>query len=405
MSRSSALAVPLWVLITCGCLIGAISFGSRAGMGLYLNDISVSFFDNQTAILSWSIAIQNLVWGAVSPVAGTLADKYGAGKSLAFGAILYAAGMALMPHSDAPMLMHITAGVMIGVGVAFGSFSIVTATFGRKVSAEKRSLAFGVGVASGSIGQLVLVPIASYLIGTYGWEIALYGMAGVTLLIVPLALAVTGKGEPEAGQADQSVREAFAEAFGHRSYILLFLGFFVCGFHVAFIQTHLPKYIQDNNLPLWLGGASLAIVGATNIVGTFGAGWLGGKYSKRATLSGIYFLRAVAIAAFILIPLSSWSVIIFSAALGVLWLSTVPLTTGLVAQFFGMRYMAGLFGFVFFGHQLGAFLGVVLGGELRDATGSYEMVWWIGAALGIFAGLIHLPIKEAPVARLAQASA
>lgn len=405
MSRSNTLIVPFWALITCGCLIGAISFGSRAGMGLYLNDISVSFFDNQTAILSWSIAIQNLIWGAVSPFAGTFADKYGAGKSLVIGAVLYAAGLALMPHSDAPMLMHITAGIMVGVGVAFASFSIVTATFGRKVKPEKRSLAFGVGVASGSVGQLVLVPVASFLIGNYGWEIALYGMAGITLLIVPLALAVTGKGEPEVGQPDQTVRQAFAEAFGHRSYILLFLGFFVCGFHVAFIQTHLPKYIQDNALPLWLGGASLAIVGATNIIGTFGAGWLGDKYSKRSTLSMIYFLRAAAIAAFIIVPLSSWSVIVFSAALGVLWLSTVPLTTGLVAQFFGMRYMAGLFGLVFFGHQLGAFLGVVLGGELRDATGSYEIVWWIGAALGVFAGLIHLPIKEAPVARLSLTSA
>ena len=202
MSKSYALSVPLWLLLTCGFLIGSISFGARAGMGLFLNDISVSFFDNKTAILSLSLAIQNLVWGAVAPFAGTFADKYGSGKSLALGAIVYAAGMALIPHSTAPILMHVTAGVVVGVGVAFASFSIVIATFGRKVSPENRSLAFGIGVASGSIGQLTLVPLATYLIAAYSWQVAFYVLAGLLLLIVPLALAVTGKGEPEAGQPD-----------------------------------------------------------------------------------------------------------------------------------------------------------------------------------------------------------
>ncbi len=405
MPKSFALAVPLWLLIACGCLIGAISFGARAGMGLYLNDISVSFFDNRTAILSLSLAIQNLVWGAVAPFAGVFADKFGAGKSLAIGAVVYAAGMALMPHSTAPMMMHVTAGAVVGIGVAFASFSIVVATFGRKVAPEQRSLAFGVGVASGSIGQLVLVPLAAFLIDAFGWQVSLYIMAGILLAIVPLALAVTGKGAPEAGEPDQSVRDALTEALGHPSYLLLFAGFFVCGFHVAFIQTHLPKHIVDANLPAALGGISLALIGAFNLVGTFGAGWLGGRFSKRGTLSAIYFLRAVAIAIFVLVPMSAWSVYLFSAAMGLLWLSTVPLTTGLVAQFFGMRYMAGLFGIVFFGHQLGAFLGAYLGGALYDATGSYESVWWMGAALGIFAGLIHLPIREAPVRRLAARAA
>lgn len=405
MAKSMALRVPLWALITCGCMIGIISFGSRAGMGLYMKDISLSFFENKTAILSLSIAIQNLIWGVVSPFAGMFADKFGSGKTLALGAITYAAGMALMPHADAPLMMHVVAGVVIGIGVAFASFTIVLAAFGRSVSPEKRTLAFGLGTASGSVGQLVLVPVAAVLIADYGWQIALYIMAGITLLIVPLALAVTGKGTPAPGLEDQSIRQAFREAFAHRSYMLLFFGFFVCGFHVAFIQVHLPKHIQDANLPLWLGAAALGLVGGFNIIGSFAAGWLGGIYSKRLTLSAIYFLRAAAIAAFILVPMSTWSVYLFSAALGLLWLSTVPLTSGLVAQFFGMRYMATLFGFVFFGHQLGAFLGVYLGGEIYDATGSYDTVWWIGVALGIFAGLIHLPIKEAPVARLAQAPA
>ncbi len=405
MSKSFALSVPLWVLLTCGFLIGSISFGARAGMGLFLNEISVSFFDNKTAILSLSLAIQNLVWGAVAPFAGTFADKYGSGKSLVIGAIVYAAGMAMIPHSTAPILMHVTAGVVVGVGVAFASFSIVIATFGRKVSPEKRSLAFGIGVASGSIGQLTLVPLATYLIAAYSWQVSLYVMAGSLLLIVPLALAVTGKGEPEAGQPDQSVRDAFAEALAHRSYLLLTFGFFVCGFHIAFIQIHLPKHIVDANLPASLGGISLALIGGFNLIGVVGAGWLGDKFSKRSTLSGIYFLRAAAIAAFVLAPMSVWSVYVFSAALGILWLSTVPLTTGLVAQFFGMRYMAGLFGIVFFGHQVGAFLGAWLGGTLYDASGSYEVVWWMAVALGVFAGLIHMPIREAPVRRLAQAAA
>ena len=405
MPKFAPLTVPLWLLITCGCLIGAISFGSRAGMGLYMNDISVSFFGNQTAILSLSLAIQHLVWGAVAPFAGTFADKYGAGKSLAIGTIVYAAGLALIPHSTAPIAMHVTAGVLIGVGVAFASFTIVVATFGRKVTPERRSLAFGVGIASGSVGQLVLVPLAAYLIDAYGWQTSLYILACLLLAIVPLSLAVTGKGAPEAGQPDQTAREAFAEALGYRSYLLLCAGFFVCGFHVSFIQSHLPKHLQDADLPLWVGGVSLGLIAAFNLIGTFGAGWLGGKFSKRGTLSAIYFLRAAVIAVFILTPLSVWSVYIFSAFLGLLWLSTVPLTTGLVAQFFGMQYMSGLFGVVFFGHQIGGFLGVYLGGILYDASGSYEVVWWMGVALGVLAGLIHLPIKEAPVPRLAVATA
>ena len=404
MPKFAALTVPLWLLISCGFLIGALSFGTRAGIGLYLNDISVSFFDNRTEILSLSIAIQNLVWGAVAPFAGTFADKYGAGKSLAIGAVIYAAGFALMPHAEAPIMMHVAAGATIGIGVAFASFSIVTATFGRKVAPEKRSFAFGVGIASGSIGQLVLVPLTSYLIGTYGWQISLYVMAGLVLAIVPLALAVTGKGEPEIGTADQTARDAFAEAFGHGSFLLLCAGFFVCGFHVAFIQTHLPKYIVDAGLPASLGGISLALIGAFNLVGIFGAGWLGGKYSKRTALSWLYVMRAVAIAAFVLAPLSVWSVYLFSAALGLFWLSTVPLTTGLVAHFFGMRYMSGLFGAVFFGHQVGAFLGAWLGGVLYDATGNYNAIWWMAVGLGVFAALIHMPIREAPVRRLAGAA-
>ena len=392
---------PVWLLILCGCLIGIISFGARAGFGLFLEPIS-SEYGWGREIFALSIALQNLIWGAASPVAGAFADKYGSGRVLAGGAVLYAGGVALMAISSTPILMHLTAGVMVGLGVAAASFAIVLAAFGRSVTPEKRSMALGLATASGSLGQFILLPIGQAFLAAYGWHIALLLIAAIVMLIVPLSAAVTGKGTAEPGDT-QTIRQALGEAFAYRSYVLLVAGFFVCGFHVGFIQVHLPAYITDQQLPGFVGAAALSIVGLFNIGGSFLAGYLGGIYSKRITLSSIYFLRAAAIALFILIPISTWTVYAFAAAMGLLWLSTVPLTSGLVAQFFGLRYMATLFGFVFFSHQVGAFLGVWLGGKLYDVTQSYQIVWWIGVALGVFAGLIHLPIKEASVARLAAA--
>jgi MFS family permease len=390
---------PVWLLILCGCLISIISFGARAGFGLFLGPIS-SQYGWGREVFALSIAIQNLVWGAASPLAGVIADRYGSGRVLTGGAVLYAAGLALMAYSSAPLTMHLSAGVLVGLGVAAASFAIVLAAFGRAVTPERRSLALGIGTASGSIGQFTLLPLGQSFIASYGWHTALLLIAAIVLLIVPLSAAVTGKGHAGAGTA-QTIREAFAEAFSHRSYVLLVFGFFVCGFHVGFIQVHLPAYITDQQLPAYVGANALALIGLFNIGGSFLTGYLGGRYSKRITLSGIYFLRAAAIAAFVLAPISEWSVYLFAASMGVLWLSTVPLTSGLVLQFFGLRYLASLFGFVFFGHQVGAFLGVWLGGRLYDLTQSYRIVWWIAVALGVFAGLIHLPIRERPVARLA----
>jgi MFS family permease len=391
---------PVWLLILCGCLIGVISFGARAGFGLFLEPISQEYGWGRE-VFALSIAIQNLLWGMASPLAGAIADKYGSGRVLAGGAALYAGGMALMAFSNQPILMHLTAGVMIGFGIAAASFAIVLAAFGRAVAPAKRSLALGIGTASGSIGQFTLVPLGQAFLTAYGWHTALLLMAAVVLLIVPLAAAVTGKGGGADAGDDQTIRQAVVEAARYRSYILLVFGFFVCGFHVGFIQVHLPAYITDQNLPAYVGANALALVGLFNIAGSFLSGYLGGRYSKRITLSGIYILRAVAIALFVLFPISEWSVYMFAAAIGVLWLSTVPLTSGLVAQFFGLRYMATLFGFVFFSHQIGAFLGVWLGGKLYDVTHSYQVVWWIAVALGLFAALVHLPINERPVARLA----
>ncbi len=397
---SPAWRLPIAIVLISGCMIAAISFGARAGFGLYLGDISKDFFDNKTAVLSLSLAIQNLVWGAASPVTGLIADKWGSGRVLLIGAVIYAAGMVAVPFSDTPLMMHLTAGVLVGLGTAFASFGIVLSTFSRRVTPARRNLALGVATAFGSVGQLTLIPMANQVMIAYDWQVAVWTMAGMVLLIVPLSLAVTGRGEPEPGVQHQSAKAAFGEAFKHPSFLLLTFGFFVCGFHVAFIQVHLPKYLEGHAMPAWLGGVALALVGGFNIIGTVLIAWISNHISKRVTLSLIYLSRTIAIVAFVLIPVSINSVMVFAAVMGLFWLSTVPPTSGLIAQFFGLRYMASLFGVVFLGHQVGSFIGVYMAGVLFDATGSYNIVWWLAAALSLLATLVHIPIKEAPVARL-----
>ena len=393
------------VIILCGCLISFFSFGGRAGFGLFLGDISDQFFGGKAVVFATSLAIQNLLWGAASPLAGALADKYGSGKILGSGAVLYTAGMLLVPYSSDPWMMYLTSVVMVGLGVSFASFSIVLAAFSRTVTPERRSLAMGVGTAAGSIGQAVLLPTASVVMIDYDWETAVFVMAIGVAMIVPLSFAVRGKGQPDASNPDQTVMQAIREAFKYPSFNLLTIGFFVCGFHVMFIQVHLPKYLATGDLPAWVAGATLSLVAFINVVGAILAGYLGAKYSKRTTLALLYLARSICILVFILLPLSTTSALIFGGVMGLFWLSTVPLTSGLVAQFFGVRYMATLFGIVFFSHQVGAFLGIYLGGAILDATGSYDIVWWIAIGLGLLAALIHLPIKEAPVERPAPATA
>jgi MFS family permease len=393
--------VPLAVLLVCGCLIGVVSFGVRAGFGLFTVPISRDLQWGRE-VFALSIAIQNLAWGLFQPLAGLIADKYGSARVLAVGGVLYAAGVALMAYATEPWQMHLTAGLLVGLGTAFGSFMIVMATLARRVAPRWRSLVMGIATASGSVGQLALVTIGQGFISDYGWPTALLLLALIALLIVPLSGAVVGKGAPAPGTADQSVGAAFTEAFGYRSFNLLVAGFFVCGFHVAFIMVHLPPYVVDQGLRSSLGAEALAMVGLFNIVGSLGAGYVGGRFSKKYALSLIYFLRSLVIAAFILLPISPLTVYLFGASIGLLWLSTVPLTSGLVGQFFGLRYMAMLFGVVFLSHQVGSFFGVWLGGKAFDLTKSYDVVWWAGIALGIAAALVHLPIREAPVERAAQ---
>jgi len=396
------------VIIACGCLMAILTFGPRSTFGFFLQPLSAELGVGRD-VFAFAVAIQNLLWGAAQPFAGAVADRYGTIRSLWVGALLYAGGLMLMAYSTTPGMLTLSAGVLIGFGLAGASFTIVLAAFGKLLPEEWRSFAFGAGTAAGSFGQFLFSPLAVALLGSVGWHSTLIIFAVMVLICLPLALAVaTPAQETSALQSavrPQSFRDALGEAFGHQSYILLVLGFFTCGFHVAFITVHLPPYLLDKGLdPKW-GGWVIALIGLFNIIGSITAGILGAKLPKRYLLSTIYFLRAVAIAGFMLVPVTPASAIVFGAAMGVLWLSTVPLTSGLVALMFGVRYMATLFGFVFFSHQVGSFIGVWLGGVLYERTGSYDVVWWLGVALGIFAALVHLPIRERPVERLAAAPA
>ncbi len=392
------------VIIVCGCLMAILTFGPRSTFGFFLQPMTQEFGWGRD-VFALAVAIQNLLWGAAQPFAGAVADRFGTIRSLCVGAVLYAAGLVLMSYSTTPGMLQLSAGVLIGFGLAGASFTIVLAAFGKLLPDSWRSFAFGAGTAAGSFGQFLFSPLAVVLLGAVGWHVTLVIFAVLVLFCIPLAFAVATPPQETSALAaalrPQSFREALGEAFGHRSYLLLTLGFFTCGFHVAFITTHLPPYLVDKGLDAKWGGWVIAFIGLFNIIGSITAGILGTRLPKRYLLSTIYFLRAVAIAVFMLVPVTPVSALGFGAAMGILWLSTVPLTSALVALMFGVRYMATLFGFVFFSHQLGAGIGVWLGGLLYERTGSYDVVWWLGAALGIFAALVNLPIRERPVERLA----
>ncbi|MTH95559.1 MFS transporter [Roseibium sp. RKSG952] len=394
--------IPL--IIVCGSIVALISFGPRSAMGLLFQPMTDAR-EWSRELFALSIAIQNLMWGLGQPIAGMAADKLGMWKSATFGAILYGSGLYLMTTAETAAELYLAAGVMVGLGVAFSSFTLVLASFGRIADAKQRSFAFGIGTASGSLGQFLFAPLGVTLIEDYGWQATLILFAGLMLTLPLLAIPLRGKSAPYGStghKTDLKLGAAIAEAFGTRGYLLLTAGFFVCGFHVAFITVHLPPYIADVGLDPYWGGMAIALIGLFNIVGSLLSGYIGGHYSKPIFLSLIYFARAIAILVFVLLPPSPASILTFSAVMGLLWLSTVPPTTGLVAVMFGPRYMATLFGFVFLSHQIGAFLGVWLGGRLHDRFGSYDTTWWVAIALGVLAAIINWPISEKPVARLAQ---
>jgi MFS family permease len=342
------------------------------------------------------------MWGAGGPVTGWLADRFGAGKVVFGGGILYAAGVGLMAHSTTPFMFTLSAGVLVGLGLAATTFSVIYGAVGRAVAPEKRAMALAVVGAAGSFGQFLLVPMGQHLIGGMGWFAALTGLTFAAAFMIPLSLGTAERtAHPGSAQAvAQSAGEALREAFGERAFWLLTAGYFVCGFQVVFIGAHLPAYVLDKGLTANTGMLALALIGLFNIFGTYGFGLAGGRWSKKKLLAAIYLARSAVIVLFLLAPLSHLSVAIFAAAMGLLWLGTVPLTNGLVAQIFGVKYLAMLSGFVFFSHQLGSFLGVWLGGLIFDRTGAYDLVWMISIALGVLAALVNLPVDERPLARL-----
>jgi len=399
---------PWWrnpfLIIAAACLITIFVFGVRASFGVFLEPMT-SERGWGREIFALAMAIQNLMWGAGQPFAGAVADRYGTARVLVAGLAVYITGVVLMAGATSPAMLHLSGGFLIGTGMSACSFSVVLAALGRLVPEDKRSWAFGIGTAAGSLGQFLVVPMGQAFLSAYGLSTALLLLAACMAIAATSAPLLASRGGSAETGHQQSIREALGEAFGHRSFVYLTVGFFVCGFQVSFLAVHLPTFIQDLGFSASLGAWSIAVVGLFNILGSYAAGVAGGRHSKRLILVWIYFLRAVVFAAFVLLPITQVSVLVFSAVMGVLWLSTVPPTSGLVAQMFGVRYMGMLFGVVFFSHQIGSFLGIWLGGYVYDQTGSYMAVWWLAAVLSLMSAIVHYPISEQPVVRAARAAA
>ena len=394
------------LIIFAGCVIALLAFGPRSSMGFFLQPLSQANGWGRD-VFALAFAIQNLLWGVGQPFAGAVADRYGAPLVICVGTVLYAAGLVLMSFSTTPLTLDLTVGVLIGFGLSGCSFNLVVGALGKLVPDHMRTFAFGAGTAAGSFGQFLFAPFGVALIGAYGWQTALMIFAAILLLILPLSLMLA---TPRGGVAGtvappQSLKNALSEAFGHRSYVLLVLGFFTCGFQLAFVTAHLPSYLVDRGLDVTIGGWVIAIIGLFNIVGSLGSGWLSGRMPKRYILSAIYFARAASTVLFVMLPLTPASALAFGVITGLTWLSTVPPTSGLVVVMFGTRWLATLFGFAFFSHQVGGFLGVWLGGIAFERTGSYDIVWWLSVLFGVLSALINLPIVEKPVVRPAAAAA
>jgi len=390
-------------VLVCGAAIVTLSMGIRHGFGLWLQPITQAK-DWSRETFSFAIAIQNLVWGVSGIFAGMVADRFGAFKVIVVGALLFALGLVGMAHADSPLMFTLATGVLIGVAQAGTTYAVVYGVIGRNVSAERRSWAMGITAAAGSFGQFLMVPVEGFLITTWGWQEALTLLGIAALLMAPLAwgLREPGFGGQHQARREQSILQALQEAFKYPSFQLLMAGYFVCGFQVVFIGVHMPSYLRDHGMSPQVASYALALIGLFNVFGTYAAGVLGQKLPKRHILAFIYLARAVAIAVFLMVPLSPASVYVFSSVMGLLWLSTVPVTNATVAQIFGVAHLSMLSGFVFCSHQIGSFLGVWLGGYLYDRTGSYDIVWYIAIVLGVLAALINLPVKEAAIQRHAR---
>jgi MFS family permease len=391
------------VVLTCGTIILFLSFGARNIFGILLDPMTAS-----TGLgvddYSLAIGIQAVIWGLTTPITASLAERYGTARMIA----LYAVGLGLMSMVQTPMDMNLTAGMMLGLGLSATGFPIILAAITKRVDAKRRSLFLGIGSAAGSSGQLALVPMGQVLITGYGWAVTAIIFGCLVAVIVPLSNAMR---DPKREAVDpnaappQKLGEAVREAMGHRGFLLLTAGYFVCGYQVMFLGTHLPKFLTEAGQTPWVGATALSLIGLFNIIGTLTWGALGGRFRMKYLLTSIYLLRSGVLAIYIMLPITSMSTYIFSAAIGLLWLATVPLTSGLVARIFGLRYMATLTGLVFFSHQLGSFTGAWLGGKFFVTTGSYDMIWWIGVGLGLVAAALHFPIDDKPVVRVQAAGA
>jgi MFS family permease len=387
-------------VLACGAAVVTLSMGIRHGFGLWLQPMTqAQGWTRET--FAFALAVQNLAWGIAGIFAGMAADRFGAFRVLVAGAVLYAAGLAGMAWSPTGAVFALTAGVLLGIAQAGTTYAVVYGVIGRQIDPAKRSWAMGIAAAAGSFGQFLMVPVEGFLISGLGWKEALLALAVAVLLIAPLAFGLREPGFSGGSppRRDQTIAQALGEAFRYPSFQLLMAGYFVCGFQVVFIGVHMPSYLKDKGLSPQVASYALALIGLFNVFGTYIAGSLGQKLARRKILAFIYLARSAAITLFLWAPVSPFSVYVFAAAMGLLWLSTVPPTNATVAQIFGVAHLSMLGGFVFFSHQIGSFLGVWLGGYLYDRTGSYDGVWYIAIALGVFAALVNLPVREAPIAR------
>jgi len=392
------------VVLAAAVVVLLVAMGVRATFGLLMQPMGLDRgFTRET--FSLAFAIQNLVWGLGAPLFGALSDKYGSGRTIALGALLYAIGLLAMSAADSAAMLYLSAGVLVGLGQSGTTFGVLLGVVARAFPPEKRSLALGMASAGGSMGQFLMVPFGQQLIAHFDWHAALLVLSVVASFTLPLALLLQGRTVHAADQPQQSLSAAFRQALGHRSYHFLFWSFFVCGFHTAFITLHLPSYVIDRGLSAIDGALAIALIGLFNVIGSYGCGWLGGRHSKKNLLGWIYALRAVFIVPLLLFPLTPPVLYLFAAGMGLLWLGTVPLTNGLIGQIYGLRYTATLYGLVFLGHQIGSFIGVWLGGWTFERTGSYDLVWWLGIGLALAAAALSWPIDERPIARAAAGAA
>lgn len=386
---------PILILL-CGCFIAMVTFGPRSAMGLFTVPYTVDR-GFSLEMFSFAMAVQNLVWGLGAPFAGAIADRYGTVRVFSAGLLLYAAGLAVMAYAADPLSLNLGAGVLVGIGLSGSAFGLVLAAFGKLMPDRLKGLSYGLGSAAGSFGQFLFAPFSVLLIREIGWQPTLLVFAFLLVLTLPMTLILSTAGIAAAKAATgpaETARQVLARALGHRSYVLLVTGFFVCGFHLAFVTIHLPKYLVEQGLPIEIGAWTLAAIGLFNIAGSLSSGLLMGRMPKRWLLAAIYLGRALAIAVFVTFPITPLSAILFGAVMGLLWLSTIPPTNGLIGVMFGTKWMGMLYGLAFFSHQVGSFVGLVIAGWTRSAFGTYDVIWWLGVLLGLAAAIVHMPIKE-----------